>query len=355
MTRQAIRLGYHKDPKHFPHISIFEGEMRRRAWFAIYQFDILTAFQLGLPCNLQVEDEWDTGLPRSIHDTDFDEDSTELPPARSEKEPTLMLYFLAKAAVMEVQKKLLHLQFSSKAISYENDILKLDAELHKLHDKTPMALRLKPMSQSFTDPAYLIMYRFQCNIVYQKALCVLHRTFLTGDQKRQYSIDQCTEAGMEMLRHQVTVFNESKPGGQLYQDQWFSMSLHMSNCFLAAVVLCQVVMTTNEEDCSQSKKDEIFSLLRTIYRITKEHKGESSEANRFHSALELILRKSDPTCIRNGNPYERVANPIAVPQVPAAAVPPPAPPMSMETLPIVDNFEGLFDGPESINWVSLDL
>ncbi len=37
----AMRMGYHRDPDHFPAISPFEGEMRRRIWTTILQLDLI--------------------------------------------------------------------------------------------------------------------------------------------------------------------------------------------------------------------------------------------------------------------------------------------------------------------------
>jgi hypothetical protein len=49
VLRVALRMGYHRDPSHFPNISPFDGEMRRRLWTLTYVFDVLQSYQLGLP------------------------------------------------------------------------------------------------------------------------------------------------------------------------------------------------------------------------------------------------------------------------------------------------------------------
>lgn len=346
MIRQALRLGYHRDPKHFPHISPFEGEMRRRAWFLIYVFDILTSFQLGLPCNLQNDDEWDTAFPRSLNDSDFDETSTELPPSRPDHDPTPMLYFLAKATIMNVQKKLLHQQFTSELVSYEDDVLRLDAELDDARAGIPDVLKIKSMSQSFTDPAYLIMYRFQCDILCHKSMCILHRTYLHGSRRQKQSIDRCTESAMQILRHQTTIYRETKPGCQLHSDSWYIRSMHLTNCFLAAVICCQIVVLTSEGECSTSTKDEILGLLRSTFSITAELKEESQEASRFHVALERIMAKIDPQYRRKTldaqatNGFQGGFHNSA--DVATA---------TMESHSTND-LETLFNDPENINWAS---
>jgi hypothetical protein len=49
VMRVALRMGYHRDASHFPNLSPFEGEMRRRLWTLVYVFDVLESYQLGLP------------------------------------------------------------------------------------------------------------------------------------------------------------------------------------------------------------------------------------------------------------------------------------------------------------------
>lgn len=49
IVRLALRMGYHRDSSHYPSITPFQGEMRRRVWAAISMIDVLISFQLGLP------------------------------------------------------------------------------------------------------------------------------------------------------------------------------------------------------------------------------------------------------------------------------------------------------------------
>lgn len=83
----AMRMGYHRDPKNFPVISPFDGEMRRRTWAALYQANLIFASQMGLPSILK-DNQIDTEEPHNLADSDFDEGTTELPPSRPETEVT---------------------------------------------------------------------------------------------------------------------------------------------------------------------------------------------------------------------------------------------------------------------------
>ena len=34
IIRVALKMGYHRDGSHFPNISVYEAEMRRRTWYS---------------------------------------------------------------------------------------------------------------------------------------------------------------------------------------------------------------------------------------------------------------------------------------------------------------------------------
>src|SRR5690242_16750622 len=53
IIRIALKMGYHRDGSHFPQISAYEAEMRRRIWYILVQFDIASASQVGLPRMIQ--------------------------------------------------------------------------------------------------------------------------------------------------------------------------------------------------------------------------------------------------------------------------------------------------------------
>ena len=71
-ARLAMKMGYHRDPRHFANISPFEGEMRRRVFWMIKNLDTLLSFQIGLP-GIVHDEECDVAPPRNLFDTDFDE------------------------------------------------------------------------------------------------------------------------------------------------------------------------------------------------------------------------------------------------------------------------------------------
>jgi len=158
IARLAMRMGYHRDPKPFPNITPFQGEMRRRVWTFVRQADLLFSFQLSLPSMIRLGDS-DTDLPRNIYDDEFDEDCTELPPSRPMNEATPVSYMINKARLaFGFGRVVEHIQ-SVTNYSYE-DVMKMDNSLREVQELLPDHLKFRSMQDSVLDPAALIMQRF---------------------------------------------------------------------------------------------------------------------------------------------------------------------------------------------------
>ncbi|KAI8284125.1 hypothetical protein K4K60_002181 [Colletotrichum sp. SAR11_57] len=95
MAQLAFRMGYHRDPSHFPRISAFEGEMRRRVWATIHILDGTMAMLIGAP-RIISDGTWNTRPPRNIYDADLDQDCVQLPESRAGTEVTEVSFLLAR-------------------------------------------------------------------------------------------------------------------------------------------------------------------------------------------------------------------------------------------------------------------
>lgn len=157
ITRLAMRMGYHRDPKLFPNISPFQAEMRRRVWTSVRKADLLFSFQVGLPSMVRATDS-DTEIPRNLYDDDFDENCKELPPPRPLNEPTPISYLIANARLTYAFGRVVE-HTSIQCVSYDI-IMEIDAELRRARDLIPEHLRIQPVEQCKLDTPASIISRF---------------------------------------------------------------------------------------------------------------------------------------------------------------------------------------------------
>jgi hypothetical protein len=300
MVRTAMRMGYHRDPSHYPKISAFHGEMRRRIWSQIVTADILTASQVGLP-KLINESQTDTKPPCNLLDEDFDEQTVELPSPRSNNENTLMSYAIIKYRLMLVFGKIGDQSTSTQAVSYTDDVMKLDKLLHNTYSSIPPPLRMRPTASSVIDSSAQILRRFTLEILFQKSRCVLHRRYLVlarSDQRYLYSRQSCVDAAMELLHHQSFVHRECQPGGLLQRESWKLAPLMVQEFLLAAMIICLEFdhLKSRSQDIAGTQ-DEVGMLqaLRKSYGVWRGSAASSTEALKASTVLKMILEKVSPT------------------------------------------------------------
>ncbi|KAI9857306.1 MAG: hypothetical protein M1824_004856 [Vezdaea acicularis] len=239
MIRLALRMGYHRDPGNYKTISPFYGEMRRRCWMFIQQADILLSFQLGLP-SMTRPVECDTALPRNLNDEDLNENMTELPPARPDTERTRIQYLISKARLADVFSRIVANSTTVIPQPYEA-VGKLEADLNRERAALPPPLRMRPWAESLQDNPEAVWTRYNLDMLYHKAQCVLHRRYLSRARQNEayaHSRVACVESSMELLRHQALLHRESQDGGHLCGIRWFVTSVTAQDFLLAAMIIC---------------------------------------------------------------------------------------------------------------------
>ncbi|KAF7590481.1 hypothetical protein BBP40_002826 [Aspergillus hancockii] len=381
--RLAMRTGYHRDPRHFPNISIYEGEMRRRVWAIIRQLDILISFQVGLPRTIQ---DWqhDVELPRNLSDEDYNEDTKYLPPSRPESELTTASYTRAKSRIMSVFGKISDLAYSREPVTYD-ETLEIDRRLEEAYSLVPLNFRVRPVDQSIADPSELILRRYTLELLYQKSRCVLHRRYLgevRTNLRYAYSRWACMSASKEILRHQVDLHQETQPGGILYRDRQFPTSLQDGDYLLAAMIIClelsydppteQITNGLNNDVAVIVKgREGLLASLETSHQIFAQRRRQSVDAQRAYAALTIMLRRAKrgvssteqpiqpqatdyasgrpvDTCITQPPPYENLRS------MESYSFPTPSeiPSLDMGEAPCasLDVIEGMLDAPTGLNW-----
>jgi hypothetical protein len=78
LLRLAFSMGFHRDPKHFPKLSFFMAEMRRRIWATVLEMTVQNSIDLGMP-PLITSNDFDTEPPSNINDEDISESTTIMP------------------------------------------------------------------------------------------------------------------------------------------------------------------------------------------------------------------------------------------------------------------------------------
>lgn len=307
ITRLAMSMGYHRDPSKYPQVSCFHGEMRRRVWAGIVQLDIFVSFQLGLP-RMIAQDQCDTLPPRNLHDSDFNLNTRELPPARPENEYTPPSYSIAKGRLMSVFGEIGSLSCSVQPRVY-HQYLTLDKQLNEAYSAVPEHLRVRvpDAGMALNVPSPILVRQHLLELLYQKSRCILHREYMVKareDPAVMYSRSTCVDAAMALLRQQVTIRQQVQEGGVLHRDRWLLMnSLHHTDFVLAAMIVCLELSFRIEGGPRQPRlvdelgreryeNDTLVQALSGSYQIWVEWKGHAKVSSHAARILSVMLTRA---------------------------------------------------------------
>ena len=291
IIRKAMHMGYHRDPKFFPSISPFEGEIRRRLWMSIWMKDVLTSCQLGLPSMLRPE-EADVELPRYLYDEELFEDMKVLPPSRLPDEPTLVAYLITKHHLLQVFVKVIQYVNDTKEHSYSR-VLALNEELCNARARIPLHLQLQG-DENASTPRMVTLQRMQLQLFYHQAICVLNRRFLTVPGARiKYSCPRrlCIESAMGLLAIQARMHAS--------HHKWWHFSFTNADFLLGSVIICLVLHVEREGMGDQSEASrgldedtrEMVKALEGSKAIWDEVNEFSANARKACQILSFMLAK----------------------------------------------------------------
>ncbi|KAL5001796.1 fungal-specific transcription factor domain-containing protein [Aspergillus recurvatus] len=286
----ARRMGYHRDPSHFPGISPFQGEMRRRLWATVLLSDFLISNQMGMPRMIS-DKQYDTSEPRNINDDNFDKDITELPPSRPETELTTALGIIARTRILKALGIVADLLSTVKPCQY-SEVMQVDHILHEAAESIPYPLRMKPLAASLTDSPQLIVARLFIHHMFLKGQVMLHRRFLyskahsPSDAGYEYSRKTCLDASLRSLEIQHVLDEETRPGGQLHTMRWRVTSIMNHQFLTATTLLCSLLYRKEVLE----REDEIRAALQRARAIWIRRSSISKEAKKAAAAVSLVLR-----------------------------------------------------------------
>ena len=295
LARLATIMGYHREADESrAGISAFEREMRRRTWSIFMQLDMLVSFQLGLPSNVQFP-TWNTRLPANLLDSDFDEDTAQLPSARPDSEPTEVLFYVAKHRLMAVFEKVI--RHTLAAVDRPSNELELiEQELRDTYAALPDIFRPRFMVDSIVDSPSVIVTRLCVCFIYQKCLCVLHRKYIILG--RQESIQICQDSASDLVRRFLDIYKEFEPGGQLQTERWLMGSITWNDFLLGCTTLCLTACSVGRyaaELADTATVDVVgtLELLRRAKTVCEKQSNRSRDTRKVQRLAEVtILRFS---------------------------------------------------------------
>lgn len=331
VTRLAYRMGYHRDPSHFPSLGAFEGETRRRLWITLHAMDTMMSAQMGLP-RLVKAGSADVRLPRNLHDADLDPACAALPPERPWTDLTPTLHLIAKHRLFVVIGTITDVNMSvgpecpAPTLARERELTRL---IRDTYDALPDKCKFHSMLGCIADKAADIIHRIGASALLQKGLIAIHWHRLMATDAREeaeqlrdasgaadrahirQSYAMCIHAALKVLGFQSIVESESRPGGGLFPQRIQASSVIKHEFLMSTVVLCrhmyrvaagpfgspllEAALESSAGDADGAallpEAQAVEAALRHSHSIWQRGSAVSSEARRISSILDALFRK----------------------------------------------------------------
>ncbi|PHH80031.1 hypothetical protein CDD82_2015 [Ophiocordyceps australis] len=199
LVRQAMYMGFHRDPRQLGQMTRFRAEMRRRLWATVVELNFHSSFEAG-GAPLLTSLEWDTLPPANLnddqltdamdgHDYDVVDDSV----------PTQTSVQIAIVKSLPLRLELLRNANDFRASQAYNEMLRHNSELTKacreLSQKlSSLQTRPKSCITAFhTSMAEMLLYR---------CFHALHQSVVSksfDDQRFYFSRKMCLDSALKLL------------------------------------------------------------------------------------------------------------------------------------------------------------
>ncbi|KAJ9143828.1 Transcription factor [Pleurostoma richardsiae] len=292
LVRMAQRMGYHRDGSHFPRMSAFQAEIRRRVWLVIFELDVIVAAHFGLPRMINPK-HCDVNFPRVLLEDESSYDEEELPRSReTEDNVAFMIY---KHKLLAMLADITDVTILATPPSH-NEVLELFTKLQEVYLGLPSEYRSSETAETSEETPKEFLRRLIIELLYQKARCRLHRGYmLAADTGDCYSLARghCIDAALEISKHQSRLHHATQPGGKIYA-YWRVSSMIRQDFLFAATILCLAVDQNINGVASDSSelKEETVAALSGSYDIWVQWAAKSQEAKRAVHMLQVVLSKA---------------------------------------------------------------
>jgi len=197
LLRTAFQMGFHRDPKYFPKMTIMHQEMRRRLWATVLEFTVQTSLDAGMP-PLITTDDYDTGPPSNIDDCEVSESTTVQPVPKPAKIFTQSSIQIQLLKTIDIRLRISQIINNFRIEPSYEEILGLGTEIGNAVKDAATLLNLYPAHL----PHPTILQRNLLDLVLRRFILALHRPSAVKsgkDAKYHFSRKVCLDTSVTIL------------------------------------------------------------------------------------------------------------------------------------------------------------
>ena len=252
LLRTAFQMGFHRDPKNFPKMSIMHGELRRRLWATVLEIIIQTSLDSAMP-PLITSDDFDTAPPSNINDEDIFEGTFIAPtpkPANVFTQTSIQIQLLQSLHTrLEITQQLNN--FRSE-LSYD-EVLRLGSEIGAACKEA--SILMSEYSLSIHSPTAL--QRNLLDVSIRRFLLIIHQPFAIKSQtdpRYYFSHKVCLDTAVTIISYSGSSDAEPVPYPGEMDDytrlKFVGGGFYKDIIFFAGITVCLELIAQLKEEYS---------------------------------------------------------------------------------------------------------
>ncbi|TAQ89012.1 hypothetical protein B7494_g2675 [Chlorociboria aeruginascens] len=306
LLRTAIQMGFHRDPKCLPKMSILQAELRRRLWASILELNIQSSINSGMPF-LIPEQDWDTAPPANLDDIDISETTVD---TVSPKPSTVFTQTSLQIILLQVLRPRLEVIRYANGIRSEpsyDDALRIGAELSKAcRDSKSFMLRIIREPEARVTQLNINLLDLSIRLF----LLILHRPFAAKGMKDPhfyFSRKICLETAVTMLNYPSSRSpTTNEMDGNVIRDDYTQLKIVSGGFFkgvaiYAVLTIFQELYTQLEEEGPafteevQTSREPLKQCLRDIKNLIVDRITTGENNIMGHMLLSVVLAQIEAT------------------------------------------------------------
>jgi hypothetical protein len=258
LVRMAITMGFHREPKLFPKMTILHAELRRRLWATVVEMAVMSSFDSGNPALIS-PDDWDTDPPSNINDDEIDETTTEPPvskPSEVYTQTSIQIQLLKSLRTrLEISRLVSDFRFRP---AYD-DILRLGTEILSFGSEGLLLAQCTP--EGSLKPTTL--QRNMLDAPIRRVLLALHfpsAMKARTDPRFYFSRKVCLDAAITIIAYPCTTCPTSPSPLEAPHDDYTRLKLvgagFMKELLIYASIIVQLELIAQLEEGAPSVRNE---------------------------------------------------------------------------------------------------
>jgi hypothetical protein len=313
LFRTAMSMGLHRDPSHFPKISVFHAELRRRLWATITELATQSSLDCGMPPMFSFND-FDCEPPANYNDADIDEQTKTYP---TRKPDTVYTDSSIQINLLQSLRTRLEISFlinDFRSIPPYEKVLALSSDLTS-HIRSHSTLYT---SSQAPQAALTTPHRNLLDLFTRRFLLALHHPFAIQaktDHRFYFSRKMSLDAALAILSHPYPTNDpSSSPSPSTSENQHLPLTLLLTSGFFQEIlprastaVALELINQINEDSLPASEargvaRRPLHDVLDQLVRVERKRVEIGNETN-VKGYLFLCMVQSQAAAMERGKDF----------------------------------------------------